>query len=62
MTFAAKYPGRCPRCGEFIKPGDEVEFDDLDVVHADCDDVPTDFGPAPVCPRCFIIKPCECDS
>lgn len=61
MTFTARYPGRCPGCGERIEPGDMVKREDLDVVHADCDDVLPDLAPKPVCSVCFVERPCECD-
>lgn len=38
MVFEARYPGRCPQCGERIEPGDEVTYNDDEVVHAECDD------------------------
>lgn len=35
--FMAKFPGRCPVCGEDIEEGDSVRFDaDDDVVHEEC--------------------------
>ncbi len=66
MSFTARFPGRCPDCGEAIAPGDVVEYDDripARVVHVDCDDT----APAPserpvaVCDRCWLTKPCACD-
>jgi len=37
MSFSARYPGRCPECGETIYEGDSVMYDDDDqVIHEEC--------------------------
>jgi hypothetical protein len=38
MTFTAKYFGRCGICDEDIDPGDECDYDDDEVCHAECID------------------------
>lgn len=60
-TFVARYPGRCDGCGERIHAGDEVKYDDQDVIHADCDESTTVERPAVICPSCWLSKPCGCE-
>lgn len=61
-TFAAKYHGRCSACHERIEPGQDVRFtDDSDLIHADCDDLPDERPPGPLCDSCWLTKPCGCD-
>lgn len=35
-TFTAKYEGHCYNCGDPIEPGDDVTYDDDEIVHAEC--------------------------
>jgi len=65
--FRARYPGRCSACGEPIEVDVEALYAETGthtdvVVHADCDDVlERRQRVAPVCDRCHLTKPCECD-
>jgi hypothetical protein len=34
--FAAAYPGECAECFDPIEPGDDVQYVDDELVHADC--------------------------
>jgi ribosomal protein L24E len=34
--FAARYPGKCAYCSEPIEPGDEVVYDEDELVHHAC--------------------------
>lgn len=45
MTFIARYPGRCGVCQEVIHEGDEVDYLEDEVVHADCADENPDEEP-----------------
>lgn len=61
-TFYAKYPGKCPECGEAIEQGAEVMYStDNKVIHANCDSSPSLTPTAVICPRCNLQKPCDCD-
>lgn len=61
-TFEARYAGKCGGCGERIKEGDLVGYDDSDVlVHADCADAAPVERPAVVCHQCWLTKPCDCE-
>lgn len=35
-VFTAHYDGLCGECGDEIEPGDEVQYVDDELVHADC--------------------------
>lgn len=35
-VFEARYPGTCGECGDDIDPGDEVCYEDDELIHADC--------------------------
>lgn len=71
-TFPARYRGICAKgCGEPIKVGDEVGYNDDDqITHADCDTAIDDHNaldnPAPrgICSHCFMAVPasgvCDC--
>jgi len=62
-TFAARYGGPCAaECGSRIYPGDDVEYVDDELVHADCaDDPPAAARPAPPpCPACWTVHAGEC--
>lgn len=73
MAFTAKFEGTCARNRDTIFRGDLVEYDRNDrLVHVECDieiDARADADPddfdrdekRPVCPACFMLKPCECD-
>jgi hypothetical protein len=63
MSFEAKYHGKCGGCGEHIEPGDRVKFAGDVLEHDECE-APT-YGedkPLDVCPDCWLVKPCGCDS
>ena len=59
MAFTAKFPGECRDCGEEIRPGETVEFDDdRNLLHVLCPEDATLYGkPKPVCPSCFVELP-----
>lgn len=63
-TFYAKYPGKCPDCGEAIEQGAEVMYSaDNKVVHAKCGDDAQAVAairqvPA-ICAVCHLQTPCE---
>ncbi|MEU9806243.1 hypothetical protein [Mycobacterium sp. NPDC050853] len=58
MSFEAKYPGRCGSCDNKIHPGDDVHYEDDELVHDDC---PGEVGgPIEVCPDCWCIHRGEC--
>lgn len=65
-VFTASYPGVCDDCGERFAAGERVRYlvgvlgDRL--CHADCDAAPPARRENPVCLKCFIITPCECDA
>lgn len=64
-AFTAQYSGTiCTECGSVIIAGDLVErvttYPYLATYrHLMCPDDPDDKRP--VCPSCFMLKPCECD-
>jgi hypothetical protein len=35
-VFTAAFPGLCDACGDEIEPGDEVQYVDDELIHADC--------------------------
>lgn len=37
-VFEAAYPGRCAACDDEINEGDEVTYDDNELVHVECAD------------------------
>lgn len=60
-TFYAKYPGKCPDCGEAIEQGAEVMYSaDNKVVHALCGSSDPLTPTAAICPTCNLMKPCDC--
>lgn len=36
MTFEARFYGRCADCGDDIEPGDDVRYEDDELIHDDC--------------------------
>lgn len=66
-AFTARYPGRCANCPDGIEPGDQLVYDEDDlVIHVTCRTTPKVTGKAPeICPRCFLAKAtngaCSCD-
>lgn len=42
-TFQARYRGRCLACDDQIEPGDDVCYDEDDLVHAECADEDDDL-------------------
>lgn len=67
MSFEAKYRGICASCDETIFPGDEIEYEDDDVIHSHCGgSVPRDVTRRPfqtrdsVCPTCSLEHRGEC--
>ncbi len=63
MTFAAKFAGPCPGECDGIQPGDEVEFNGLMVVHADCENIHgrIEHPETPTCTSCWLQMPCPCE-
>lgn len=69
-TFEARYNGSCEACGERIRVGDVLRFseDYTNAIHDDCDAVyvaQTELdcdAKREVCPKCWLLKPCGCDS
>lgn len=66
MTFRAKYDGKCASCGEIIRAGDLLDWDDDTAVHAGCLDRERPRTVArPTCPECWQEKSlsgaCGCD-
>ena len=67
--FEARYPGRCPACGERIDVGDDLVMEDEQAVHFECagrTGLPDPRGRArEVCPSCFTQKAvngaCACE-
>ena len=66
-AFRAKYPGRCPECGEEIEVGDKLVYtEDNLAVHEVCpDSIHGELRVRETCPRCFTEKAlngsCLCD-
>lgn len=63
MSFSAKYPGRCGHCDNRIEPGQQVRYEDDELVHDDC--VPTPDLDAPrrnerACMECWTTHAGEC--
>lgn len=67
--FTARYPGRCPACGDPIDIGEDLTWDDDQAVHFTCAGRPrisviTERA-REVCPRCFVEKAvngaCACE-
>lgn len=55
MTFRAKYDGECANeCGERIHVGDEVEYVENELMHANCN--APECSPRPVCHVCWMEK------
>ena len=55
-TFQARYDGRCAECEHRIRPGDDVAYDEDELVHAKCVQPVYD-----TCGRCWLTMPCGCD-
>lgn len=70
MTFAAKYPGKCTRCGDGFAVGDPIYYDSENQIIAHlgkCEPAQPDpllmsveEARATRCPRCFLIHKGEC--
>ena len=62
MSFLAQYHGTCGECGEHISPGEEIQSTLAgEYIHVECEPN-TAHRHEEVCTKCFLIKPCECDS
>lgn len=60
MAFPAKFPGRCAaECGEPIREGDLVRYDEDQIVHEEC--IVKEERPKEICPRCWTEIPCFCE-
>lgn len=61
-TFTANFPGECWQCEERIERGDQVRYQDDDVVHADCyaDQESVPRQPVTPCSKCFLVHAGEC--
>lgn len=58
--FEARFPGICEKCQEGFEKGEQVMYEDDDLVHADPDDC-TSSGPEGVpCPECWMVHAGEC--
>lgn len=60
-TFAARYHGTCGSCEEHISPGDDVRFEDDELVHVTCAQAQPRRPERPVCPACWLVHAGECD-
>jgi hypothetical protein len=55
--FTARFPGICENCQEGFEAGEEVMYEDSDLVHADPDGC-LRFHDRPIqrpCPQCFLV-------
>lgn len=57
-TFEARYPGRCPACGESIKVGDPIADSEDGYVHDDCQQ--PEQPAKPPCTGCWMVHAGEC--
>lgn len=55
--FPAKYPGQCAACDDRIKEGDQIMYDEDQLIHAQCQPV-DDAGK--VCPECWLAHAGDC--
>lgn len=64
-TFEAKYDGKCATCGEVIRSGEKLTWDDDTAVHLGCLDGPSADRVRPTCPDCWeqvaLNGSCGCD-
>lgn len=60
--FAARFPGICENCGDGFEKGDEVMYDDDELVHADPDDCVrvSDYKPPLACTECNLVHAGGC--
>jgi hypothetical protein len=58
--FTAKFGGTCASCQDDIEAGDEVMFDDDELIHADCTEVPVRHTAMKVCQKCFLVHAGDC--
>lgn len=58
--FEARFHSTCATCEEHISPGDLARYVDDEVVHNECTDKP-EPRVGPICPRCWLAKPCDCE-
>lgn len=58
-VFEAKYPGRCGECDRSISEGDDVTFEDDELIHAKCEGLHS--VPETVCATCWLVHAGECD-
>jgi hypothetical protein len=61
QAFEARHRGTCAACDEAIKPGQQVRFDEDQLVHDDCAAAAPVERPVVVCDRCWLVKPCGCE-
>lgn len=59
-AFPARYEGTCSSCSEHIDTGDEVMFDDDELVHVDCTPETITARTEVPCKRCFIVHAGDC--
>lgn len=54
-VFEAKYRGICAVCDETIYPGDDVGYEDDELIHAGCaGNVPVNLDDAPAAPGVIV--------
>lgn len=59
--FEARFGGRCAaECGEPIHEGDQVVYEDDELVHVDCVGKPEPPPSRPACPSCWTVHAGEC--
>lgn len=54
MAFIARFKGRCSSCGEDIEPGENVFYDDHELVHVTCSWEQNPALKQTICKRCFL--------
>lgn len=60
--FEAMYEGECSQCEGRIHTGDLVTYIDDAVAHVDCKEPPAAVRKEAVCPWCWLVFPCGCDT
>ena len=60
--FEARFGGRCAAdCGQPIREGDTVVYEDDELIHAECEGKQEPQRPEkPACPSCWTVHAGEC--